>query len=158
MCAAKRSMFYSRFTSVQPENCQGIQNSQSLPKTPGNVDGANSSGTFLPLTQPSVDQYGRQIQLWSHGKYGMVGSISTPSGSLKYIVAGNHIHNGLNPTETGPILKNRLAGSSTMTWDLAYIEETRHIHVWPKLEAAAKRDEHVKYVFGKRNMFNGRSL
>ncbi|MFT4554428.1 MAG: hypothetical protein ACI9S8_003079 [Chlamydiales bacterium] len=95
------------------------------------------SRRIFSLSFPFKDKAGRQIQLWSVPKRGLIGTVVDCHNKMS-IVNPSKIHNGLNPSEIGEPLYQKLLTSANHKWDLVFLPNTGDIHVWPHLVAAGK--------------------
>jgi hypothetical protein len=68
------------------------------------------------LTLPSVDKYGRILQLWTSSSYALFGTVI--DGTKSSCIVGSKIINPLNPTELPEALSERLQKFPIKAWGL----------------------------------------
>lgn len=90
---------------------------------------------LIPVTLPTYDSEGSIIQIWQYHKL-FLGAILGENGRIT-TVSSSHIHNGLQPHESGDSFLNRIASLHLRKWELIILPNQR-IAVWPHLEAAGR--------------------
>ncbi|PWU15763.1 MAG: hypothetical protein C5B45_01750 [Chlamydiae bacterium] len=100
---------------------------------------------LIPVTLPTYDSEGSIIQIWQYHKL-FLGAILDKNGCIT-TVPSSHIHNGLQPHESGDSFLHRIASLHLRKWELIVLPN-QHIAVWPYLEAAGRPgpDLHQQYL------------
>ena len=90
---------------------------------------------LTPVTLPSYDFNGNVIQIWQYHSI-FLGAVLGKNGHVT-TVPSSHVHNGLQPHESGDSFLNRIASLHLRKWELIVLPN-QHIAVWPHLEAAGR--------------------
>ena len=98
--------------------------------------GQRLSKSLVSVSLPYTDLQGRVLRLWKYGAK-LIASMVNSCGETR-IISGKKIHNALGATDTDDVLLARIEKISMRMWQLAYVEESGDLYVWPYLAAAGR--------------------
>jgi hypothetical protein len=98
---------------------------------------------LTPVTILCQAPDGSRVQLYETRTGHLVGGIRSAAGTIRTL-NGPEIRNGLNPLESADTLLGRLKLKPPRKWQMVVHPSNGSVHVWPRIEAAAKNRDNFK--------------